>query len=75
MPRKKKEVIEKIEKIENVEITSTEINLTPQIDLNFKTIQFKAGESYNFSQEAFEELKKAHPNLKIFIERGAVKIG
>jgi len=76
MPKKNKK-IEKVknsnlEKNKNVEIISEEVQVVSSIKLNFQGLYLKANEKYNFSKEAFEEIKKNHTNIKIFIERGLI---
>lgn len=70
MARKKKVETTK----ESVEIISNDIAVISNIDLNFKGLKFRAGEKYNFTKEAFEEIKKTHSTLEVFIKRGTVKI-
>jgi Cys-tRNA synthase (O-phospho-L-seryl-tRNA:Cys-tRNA synthase) len=75
MPKKKKETIETpIEKIEKTEITASELQVVSSIKLDFQGLKLEANEKYNFSTEAFDEIKKKHPNIEVFIERGVVKI-
>ena len=61
-----------IEEVKNVKITSEEVQVVSSIKLDFQGLYLKANEKYNFSRDAFEEIKKSHPNLEVFIKRGVV---
>ena len=61
-----------VEEVKNVKITSEEVQIVSSIKLDFQGLYLKANEKYNFTRDAFEEIKKEHPNIEVFIERGVV---
>lgn len=55
---------------EVVQITSTDIKIVSNVNLNFKSLQIKKGEELVISDSILTEL----PNLAAFIENGVIKI-
>ena len=64
----------KAETAKIVQVTAEEISVVADHDFNFGSFKFKKGEPVNYSAAAFDELRKATPNLDMFVKKGAIKI-
>ena len=63
------EVKDEVKEVEVVKITSTDIKIISNADLNFKSLKLKKGEELVVSDSVLTEL----PNLAAFIDRGVIK--
>jgi len=63
------EVKDEVKEVEVVKITSTDIKIISNADLNFKSLKLKKGEELVVSDSILTEL----PNLVAFIDRGVIK--
>jgi len=68
-PEVKDEVKDEVKEVEVVKITSTDIKIISNADLNFKSLKLKKGEELVVSDSVLTEL----PNLAAFIDRGVIK--
>jgi hypothetical protein len=60
--------------VEPVEITSTEIRITSNENLNFRNFKILKGEEIIISDQVLDKLVSEIPNLKTLISKGVLEI-
>jgi hypothetical protein len=68
------EIVATKKKVDSVKITSEEISIIADRDLNFSRFKMKKDVKINISKSAFDELCKSISNLEKLREKGVIQI-